>query len=118
MECKIKGHIVSEPRQWRSSGGQPNLSFWLCDEDSRDERSWFQTRYKVTASGYYADVMFTELNRGQFVQIEGTCELDKVPGKDGKPKPALCVFACRIVIVGDHRGIINDHDKSERADDE
>jgi len=115
MECTVKGEIVSEPRQWRSRGGQANLSFWLCDEDSRDDPPWFQTRYKVTTSGQYADVMSTELNRGQLVQVEGSCSLDKVPGKDGKLKAALCVHAFSIVIVDDERAIFDEQHESEQV---
>ena len=118
MECTVKGQIVSEPRQWRSGGGQANLSFWLCDEDSLGERPWFQSRYKITTSGYFAEVMFTELDRGQFVQVEGSCSLDKVPGKNGKLKAALCVYASRIVVLADGRGSDGESNFYEQAESE
>jgi len=97
LECTVKGQIVSEPRLWRSRGGQANLSFWLCDEASLDEQPWFQSRYKIATSGYLAEVMYTELVRGHFVEVEGTCGLEQVPGKNGKLKPAICIYAARVV---------------------
>jgi single-strand DNA-binding protein len=100
----LHGNLGNDPEVFYSSEGNPVASFNMAFHSGKDKTSWI----KVTAFKSLAEIVETNLKKGNRVVVSGSLDQEKWQAQDGTPRSTFKVIAHSIEFF--HTKAPQDHD--------